>query len=141
MCSETREPVSFRGFSKLFTGLLLIVSPFLAGCNRRTSTSPNLALTWTVAPQPVRVGRTDISLNLSDTVSKPVAGAQIQLEADMAHPGMAPVFSSAKEVAPGKYEGALDINMPGDWVVLVHGRLANGQKFERQIEMNGVEAK
>lgn len=133
--------MSFRRFSKLSSGLVLIVLSFLVGCNHRASTSPNVVLTSAIAPRPVRVGRTDISLNLRDAFSNPVGGAKIQLEADMAHPGMAPLFADAKEIAPGKYEATLDIDMPGDWVVLVHGKLARGERFERQIAVNGVEVK
>ncbi|HKW18782.1 MAG TPA: FixH family protein [Terriglobales bacterium] len=99
-----------------------------------------MSLTSDISPKPARVGINEIAFSLSDAGS-PATGGHFRLEADMVHPGMAPVFADAKEIAPGQYEGALDINMPGDWVVLVHGKLANGQKFERQIPLNGVEAK
>lgn len=59
----------------------------------------------------------------------------------MAHPGMAPIFGQTKETAPGSYDGTVDLNMPGDWVLLVHGRMPDGHKFERQIDLKGVEAK
>ena len=59
----------------------------------------------------------------------------------MAHAGMAPVFDEAKETAPGKYEGALDLSMPGDWVVVVDLTMADGGKLEREIALDGVEAK
>jgi hypothetical protein len=54
---------------------------------------------------------------------------------------MAPVFAQAKETAPGKYEGELDLNMPGDWVVVVDLTMADGGKLEREITLDGVEAK
>jgi hypothetical protein len=63
------------------------------------------------------------------------------LEADMVHPGMAPVFADARETGSGNYEGTVNLNMPGDWVVLVHGKLADGKKLERQIDVKGVQAK
>ncbi len=59
----------------------------------------------------------------------------------MTHPGMAPVFSDAKEIAPGRYQGQLEFGMGGDWVVLVHATLANGQHLEREIDVKGVEEK
>ena len=58
----------------------------------------------------------------------------------MSHPGMAPVFADAKEIDAGRYQGALQLNMAGDWVVLAHVILADGQKLERQINVNGVQA-
>lgn len=79
-----------------------------------------------------------MTVELADAQQKPVTGAQIQVEGDMAHPGMAPVFSDAQETAPGIYTARLNFNMPGDWVVLLHLRLADGRKVERQIDVRGV---
>ena len=138
---DMREPLSFRRFSRLFTGPVLIVSLFLAGCNRHASTSSNVVLSWAVSPERARVGHTGLTLRLSDSGSKPITGARIRLEADMAHPGMAPVFGDTRESAPGTYDGSLDFTMPGDWVVLAHGTLPDGERFEKQIALNGVEAK
>jgi hypothetical protein len=68
-------------------------------------------------------------------------GARIELEGDMSHPGMAPVFGAATEGAEGRYSGRLDLPMGGDWVILMHVTLAGGQKIERQIDLKGVRAK
>jgi hypothetical protein len=51
---------------------------------------------------------------------------------------MAPVSSAAKEIETGKYHGTLQLTMAGDWIVLVHITLPDGQKLQRQIEINGV---
>ena len=80
-------------------------------------------------------------LELSDLSAKPVQGAAIVLEAVMSHAGMAPVFGGSTEVAPGRYNGNLAFTMAGDWVVLLHIRLANGTKAERQLEVKGVRGK
>lgn len=133
--------MSIRRFSKFLTGPVFIVLSVVAGCNRRASNSSSLALSWTVSPEPVRVGHTEFTLSVKQRASSPSTGARIRLEADMAHPGMAPVFGDTKEIAPGTYRGELDLTMPGDWVVLAHGNLSNGEKFERQIELNGVGAR
>ena len=116
----------------------LVLGLLAAGCNRNSS-SPNITITHQFTPQPARVGPLHATFTLTDAASKPVTGAQVQLEADMAHPGMAPIFGKAEEVAPGQYEGKLNLTMGGDWVVLLHVKLADGQKLERQIELNGVE--
>ena len=68
----------------------------------------------------------------------PVSGARVDLESNMSHAGMSPVSVDAKEIESGKYRGTLQITMAGDWIVLVHITLPDGQKFERQIEINGV---
>jgi hypothetical protein len=61
------------------------------------------------------------------------------VEADMSHPGMSPVFAEAKETAPGSYRTTVDFNMGGDWVVLLHIKLADGRKIERQVDVKGVQ--
>jgi hypothetical protein len=48
----------------------------------------------------------------------------------MSHPGMAPVFGEAREVAPGQYQGSLEFGMPGDWVALIHVTLPDGRNLE-----------
>ena len=91
-----------------------------------------------ITPQPARVGAATVSLNLTDAGAKPVTGARVTLEGDMSHPGMEPVFGNTDETQPGRYQGHLQLTMPGDWVVLAHITLANGEKIERQADVRGV---
>ena len=93
-----------------------------------------------VSPQPVRVGPVTITIRISDFSAKPISGARIQLEGDMSHPGMAPVMGDTKEIESGRYQGVLQLNMAGDWVVLAHVILADGRKLEPQINVSGVQA-
>ncbi len=137
-----------RFFRRPVTKASLILLSFVCGtvllavgCRRQTTESPDIVVTHEITPQPVRVGATYVVLGLKGGVSKPVTGARISLEADMSHPGMAPVFGEASEIAPGHYQGQINLTMAGDWVVLVHITLANGRKVERQIELKGVEGK
>jgi len=57
----------------------------------------------------------------------------------MTHAGMAPSFSTAQETAPGRYRATLDFSMSGDWMILVHVALANGEKLEKQLAVKGVQ--
>jgi hypothetical protein len=91
-----------------------------------------------MSPQPVRVGPAILNVKLHDVAGEPLPGARVNLEADMSHPGMAPVFGDAKQVAPGQYQGSLEFRMPGDWVVLFHVTLRDGRKLERQVSVPGV---
>jgi hypothetical protein len=94
-----------------------------------------------ITPQPVRVGEATITVTgIVDHLGEPLAGVHVQIEGDMAHPGMAPVFTDATETTPGIYQAQLDFNMPGDWVVLEHIRLADGTRIERQTDVRGVRA-
>lgn len=56
----------------------------------------------------------------------------------MSHAGMGPAFGTAKETAPGQYQAPLELTMGGDWIVMVHLTLSNGQKLERQFEISSV---
>jgi hypothetical protein len=123
-----------------FCRLLLVVALLGTGCARQAAPPLPIALTHTITPWPLRVGQAEVILHLKDSALKPVAGAHIALEQLMSHPGMAPVFGEAREIAPGSYAGRLDLNMAGDWLLLAHITLANGENLERQIELRGVEA-
>jgi hypothetical protein len=105
------------------------------GCSR--SRAAGIVIDKQASPNPARVGPVSVSFSLKDG-TKPVSRAQVSLEGDMTHAGMAPVFGDAHEVAPGRYQGQLNLNMPGDWVVLLHITLPNGRKLEDQIDIRGV---
>ena len=93
-----------------------------------------------ITPQPVRVGPATITIKMVDAAGKPVARSTIEVEADMSHPGMAPVFDEAEETAPGSYRAHIAFNMGGDWVVLLHIKLPDGRKIERQVDVRGVQS-
>ena len=109
-------------------------------CRKQTASVPVIAIERHIAPWPARVGPATVTLKMSNPAGKPVAGASVKLEADMSHPGMRPEFGDARETGTGQYQGALNFTMPGDWVVLMHITLPDGQKLERQMEVNGVAA-
>lgn len=118
--------------------VLLVAALLGTGCTRQAAPALKIALTHTITPWPLRVGQAEVILHLKDSALKPVAGAHIALEQLMSHPGMAPVFGETREIAPGSYAGRLDLDMAGDWLLLAHITLANGQNLERRIELRGV---
>jgi hypothetical protein len=113
----------------------------LAGCHPAAPAFDDLVIESEILPQPVETGPIILNLTARDVASRRVTGARIELEGDMSHPGMAPVFGRATEGAEGHYSGRLDLPMGGDWVILMHVTLAGGQKIERQIDLKGVRAK
>jgi len=56
----------------------------------------------------------------------------------MSHAGMSPRFAEAKETDLGRYETQVEFPMAGDWVILLHVRLPDGKKLERQFDVRGV---
>jgi hypothetical protein len=114
------------------------------GCFKPTESSlrvtPTVTIEHEVVPDPPRIGPVVLNFRLADAASSGIIGAHVTVEADMSHPGMAPVFADAKEVEPGRYQSHLTFAMAGDWVILLHITLPGGQKLERQIDVRGVRA-
>jgi len=108
------------------------------GCNKQ-SAGAAVVIKSQVASVPAHVGPATIAVQLSDPKGQPVSGAQVSLEGDMSHAGMGPTFGQTKEVSPGHYEGSLQFSMAGDWVVLTHVILADGRKFEQQMDVKNVQ--
>jgi YtkA-like len=126
--------------NRLFLILACGALAFAYGCKKPTGTPSKATLEYEISPRPFRIGPATIVLRLKDAGGKPIPGARITLEADMSHAGMNPVFGEAKEIGAGQYEGNLEFAMAGDWAILVHVTLADGQKFDRQMNVPGVRA-
>lgn len=86
-----------------------------------------------VSPQPPRVGQVTFTFDLAEPSGAPITGAEVNLEGNMSHAGMAPVLAEAQEIEAGRYRATMDLSMAGDWIVLVHATLLDGRKLERQI--------
>jgi hypothetical protein len=114
----------------------------LAGCrDSETDKLADVKLQFAMQPDPPKVGPTMAIIELADKDGTPLKGASVELEGNMNHAGMKPVFASAKETEPGKYEASLELTMGGDWYVLVKGTLADGRKLKRKINVPGVKSR
>jgi hypothetical protein len=110
---------------------------FGIGCHQASTRSSGFKAELEIEPR--RVGPVVISLTLADAAAHPLTGAHVAIEADMSHAGMSPLFAEAKEVQPGRYQSQLVLGMAGDWVILLHGSLSNGEKLERQFDVRDVQ--
>jgi len=117
---------------------LCTVLLFPGGCGRLARTSDAVAVDVRLAPEVAQAGRGTVAVNLRNSDSQLVTGARVTAKGNMTHPGMAPVIVDCKETEPGRYQADLNLGMRGSWVVLLHIKLANGDKLERQV---GVEVK
>ena len=118
----------------LFLALMLLLS----GCRRAGQDLSDVGVDVSVNPNPPAVGEATVTLALNDANGQPITGAQVELEGNMVHAGMAPTFSKSAEVAPGRYEAPLQFNMAGDWFILVKATLPDGRKLECQVDVPGV---
>jgi hypothetical protein len=125
--------------------LLLALAACLApaGCRPpQGDSTPEVALDWAVTPDPPVTGPASVRLTLTDRATgQPVQGAEVQLEGNMSHAGMKPVFGTARETEPGRYEASLDLNMGGDWFILVDARLRDGRSLQRQVDLPDVRSR
>lgn len=125
--------------SLLFCSLFSFLS--LTACRHSEGPAPTVSVREEIDPQPPVVGPATVTVSLSDASDAPLTNARLTVEGDMTHAGMSPVFAEAKEVEPGRYEAHIDFTMAGDWALLLHIRLPDGQMIERQIDVKGVRDK
>jgi hypothetical protein len=142
-CGFRGDGLSIGLFSRiLHRSLLFFVATGLltSGCSKSSQSVPVTVIEKHTSPQPPQVGSNTLTFRLING-STPITGAHVELEGDMTHAGMAPVFGSATEVSSGQYQGQLVFTMGGDWVVLMHIALPGGRKLEEQMNINGVQFK
>jgi len=118
-------------------GLFLVL---LASCGRGPHDLPDIVVELAIEPDPPRLGLATVTIELRNAEAQPISGATVEIEGNMSHAGMVPVFASASEVAPGRYEAGLDFTMGGDWFILVRADLPDGRSLERKIDVPGVDA-
>jgi YtkA-like len=121
--------------------LVVLCTLMDSACSRQVRADDGLRIESTISPKPVRMGWSTLTLVLAQRDGTPLRDAGVSVEADMSHAGMAPVFSDASESVPGTYQAALNLTMPGDWVLLLHVHPRYGGMLERQIEVKDVRAK
>jgi hypothetical protein len=110
----------------------------LTGCSPSGNSYPGIDLVWNIEPDPPRVSMSTITLMFTDSTGQPLTGAEIELEANMTHPGMQPVFAVAEETKPGEYSASIEFKMVGDWYILVESTLADGRVVQRRVDVPGV---
>jgi hypothetical protein len=108
--------------------LLLHASSLASSCSKSSGTLNDVGFSCESDPTPSRVGLNTFTVTLTAGGGERLTGAHISLEGDMTHAGMSPVVSEAKEIAPGRYQGTLDITLPG------------GRTFDRQMILRNIQA-
>ena len=93
-----------------------------------------------IQPSPAHTGPATVRATLTDPAGAPLTGTRVNMEANMSHAGMAPIFFLAKETTPGTFSGNLNFSMAGDWTIMLHITLADGAKVEKQFDVSGVSA-
>jgi hypothetical protein len=110
------------------------------GCRPGPGDDTQLNVEWTLQPDPPVAGPTTFAFTLADAGGDPITGATVEVEGNMSHPGMVPVFATAQEMEPGSYEARFDFTMGGEWFLTVDAELADGGHVRQQVTVPHVKA-
>jgi hypothetical protein len=96
----------------------------------------DVAVSWQIEPERPAPGTpTTATIVVRDAAGRPVAGAQLRLEAHMDHPGMAPVLAELAERNPGVYGARVTLSMAGAWTLVADGILPDGRRLTRTLAL------
>jgi hypothetical protein len=121
---------------KEFLSILVILSLSFWGCIGPSTkvSSQNVDLFYEMDPKVPSVDHPAvIKVSLMDKNKAPIRNAAIQVEGNMSHPGMVPVFSKASEAKPGFYNSNFKFTMKGDWIISISAAIPDGSQFEKEF--------
>ena len=134
----TRKRLSPLPFIALFSLALLFA------CERKgekpvAAAVPVISIGWSTSAKPTQAEPIDVAFQPKDETGKPLTGASIDVEANMTHPGMAPIYAKAEEKSPGTYVARMKFTMAGDWILFLTVKQADGPIIKQEIPLSGVE--
>jgi hypothetical protein len=97
-----------------------------------------------ISPTPPLVGPTRLLISLSDSAGVGVEGAEVQVEGNMTHAGMAPVFATAQDEGEGMYViPGFRFTMAGDWILTLRVTLVDGREgtYEHRTDVVSMTAR
>jgi YtkA-like len=114
------------------TGGLLAAAMIAGACHRTPvpqDSSAVVVAAHLLPPEPT-VGPARLTVTLSGATADLLGQANVGVVAHMTHPGMTPVVATVTRREPDIYDAALDLSMPGDWVLVATVRLPDGRRLE-----------
>jgi YtkA-like protein len=114
------------------TGGLLAAAMIAAACHRAPApqdTSAVVVAAHLLPPAP-SVGPARLTITLSGATADLLGQANVGVVGYMTHPGMTPAVATVTRREPDIYDAALDLSMPGDWVLVATVRLPDGRRLE-----------
>jgi len=121
-------------YSVIVIGLIVLLA---AGCGRiQTDPSPestDISVEFSVEPAEPAVGPAQLRITVTDGDGQPIDNATLDIEGNMTHAGMTPVFTQVTGGENGQYVIPFEWTMGGDWIVTVEVALEDGRTVSRQF--------
>lgn len=131
------SPVERRTYWRILLSCTVLL--VAGGCRPAGQSIAETEVRLELTPNPPRVGTAQIALTLTDAAGQPLETDSLEVEGNMNHAGMVPVFATLRPTTAGRYEGSLEFTMAGDWFLLVSGQLADGRRIDQKIDVPGVQ--
>ena len=127
--ASDRLPTSLWRTAVAVAALSCVVMIGQTGCAPSERDGLGVTVDVGISPTPPLVGPTRLLISLTDSTGTPVEGAEVQVEGNMTHAGMAPVFGTAQDEGEGMYVvPGFRFTMAGDWILTVRMTLADGRE-------------
>ncbi len=115
----------------------VVLALLVAGCGRIQTDQPadaaDISVEFSVEPVDPIVGPAQLLITVIGPNGQPIDNATLDIEGNMTHAGMAPVFAQATGGDNGQYVVPFEWTMGGDWIVTVEVVLDDGQVVTRQF--------
>lgn len=100
--------------------ILIIGISTLAFSQSLNQKANGLTVQMSFLPNPPKIGKSDLTIAISNVQGKPVSNAKVLLHFSMPSMGMDNMGKAkAEEVSPGTYKAATTFSMEGDWNIKV----------------------
>lgn len=120
-------------------GLIALLLCGAAACGGRDAVD-DVRVALVVDPVKPAVGSEATVRVTVDDGRGPLRGARIQVEAHMAHPGMAPLVVETRETDAGTYTARMPFSMAGEWTLVATGTLPDGRRINAHAQRTDVSA-
>ena len=124
----------------IFT-IALVAGGVLPACGRiqpgrMSEGNGTIVIEMETRPSPPGPGPGTLLFNMTDGQGQPIDNVKLDVEGNMTHAGMVPVFAQVVGGEDGLYEVPFEWSMGGDWIVTVKATLADGSLVTRQFEVS-----
>jgi hypothetical protein len=129
---DRRRGPRLRARARVLPVLILLAC---SGCGSSTASATDIAITLLPPGDALVVDReARLEFTLADAEGRVLPGGSLQIEANMTHPGMAPIVAPAVDEGGGRYRVAMRFTMAGEWVLWIKGTLPDRRPVDRRLE-------